>query len=158
MEKINSIYKKLIESDEYKQSTKSVNYLYLAFALFEEKQSSLNFIFFQKAGLISRIFVVDNGIKAGKEEILEKEPEILDIKKVKIELKDALETAEKVKGESKKKDIFLRTMAILETNNKKPRWNITFFSMSFNTLNVRIDAATGDILEQSYEPLFRWEK
>lgn len=74
----------------------------------------------------------------------------LDLDKVKIDYKEALNIAEKENKESNSKII------ILLQNLKTEIWNISFFTNSFNLINIKIDAKNKKILEKSNTPLIQF--
>jgi hypothetical protein len=70
----------------------------------------------------------------------------LDIDGVKIDRAEAVGKAEKVKGEKNPKEILDSEILILQKVKGQTMYNITYFTKAFRTLNVKIDAATGEIL------------
>ena len=53
----------------------------------------------------------------------------------------------------------IKTIAILQ--NIKPHgniWNLTYITQAFNTLNMKIDASTGKILDHNHSSIFSFRK
>ena len=85
----------------------------------------------------------------GKEEYVNE----LKLEGIKISLKEAID---KVK-EKYPQEIPDKIIIILQ-NIEVPLWNITFLTSSFHILNVKINAESGDILEESLKPVFEIQK
>lgn len=82
-------------------------------------------------------------------EIFKKEDskiEELEINKVKLDIDDALEKADKLQKEKYPSDSSIKKIAILQNIGKMQIWNITYITQNFKTLNIKIDAETGEIL------------
>ncbi|MBS3144739.1 hypothetical protein J4208_04095 [Candidatus Woesearchaeota archaeon] len=103
-------------------------------------------------------FVVDDKVKlATKDSAVFKKPEdsvqALDLKTVAIDIKKALHVAQELQKEKYKTEKPSKTIVLLQTITRT-LWNISFLTNSFKLVNVRIDAKTGDVLEDSIVPLF----
>jgi hypothetical protein len=76
---------------------------------------------------------------------------------IKINLKEAYGAIENLKNEKYKAEIPARQIIILQ-NLKTPLWNITYMTTSFKLLNFKVDAITGDIMEEEVRYLFSLDK
>lgn len=73
----------------------------------------------------------------------------LNIENIRIGLSQALEIFEKVKEEKYSKEKPDKKIIILQKLNL-PMWNVTYL-ISFNILNIKIDAITGRIISESFD-------
>ena len=71
----------------------------------------------------------------------------LNIEKVKVSYKTALETASKLQKEKYKTEIPFKQITILQNIVEGQVWNFTFITQAFKTLNIKIDAETGVIIK-----------
>ena len=79
----------------------------------------------------------------------------IDIAGVKLGLGDILDKIEKFQKEKYPKELILKKIVILQNlENFGNVWNITFFTQSFNTLNIKIRSDNGEIIEDTLIPLF----
>ena len=103
-------------------------------------------------------FVVDDKVKlATKDAAVFKKPDTsvkaLDLAMVKIDMAHALRAAQELQKEKYKGEKTSKTVVLLQTL-AQTFWNISFLTNSFKLVNIRIDAKTGDVLEDSIVPLF----
>lgn len=49
-----------------------------------------------------------------------------------------------------------KTIVVLQTFNKKTTWNLSFVTNSFNLINLKIDAISGEILDNKKVELLNW--
>lgn len=105
-------------------------------------------------------FVVDDKVKlATKDAAIFKKPDsqvqALDLHSVVLDMKKALHIAEHLQQEKYHMEKPTRTIILLQ-NIHRTMWNISFLTNAFKLMNIRIDAQTGDVLEDSIVPLFDW--
>ena len=81
----------------------------------------------------------------------------LNIEKVNTDLKQALETTEELRQKEYEQEGKERTIAILQHLDIGVVWNITILTRTHKTLNIKIDAETGKIKEQSLGSLISTE-
>ena len=103
-------------------------------------------------------FVIDDKVKlATKDSAVfkkEKEPVLaLDLTKVSIDIQKALQVAHTLQQEKYHMEKTSKTIVLLQTLNRTI-WNISLLTSTFKLVNIRIDAKTGDVLEDSIVPLF----
>lgn len=71
-----------------------------------------------------------------------------------IEFEKILSTAESSLIEQKETPN--KTIIILQINNSKPLWNLSFVTNNFNLINIKIDALNSEILENKKVELLNW--
>lgn len=103
-------------------------------------------------------FVVDDKVKlAAKDSAVFKKPHdvvpALDLMTVHIDVKKALQIAQKVQQEKYHTEKPSKTIVLLQMIHRT-LWNISFLTSTFKLVNIRVDAQTGDVLEDSIVPLF----
>ncbi len=98
-------------------------------------------------------FVADNVQKTDEQEVLKSEGEIQQLKpeEVKQTVEEALQTAEKCFKEYKEQAI--KHFFIIQNAEGHTMFNITYFTQSLKTVNVKIDATTGKIIKHSIQAL-----
>ncbi len=144
--------KNLETSKEYKEWKKSYKKTYLAhaFTVLDEKTKGWEIGYYNPdTNLITVFTVVDEKITRNPDAEVFKEQEKLvsplDFKKVKIDGEKALENAKKILDENYKGNIVFKTFMILQHIDKLGQvWNITFVTEQFKTINIKLDAASGD--------------
>ncbi len=105
-------------------------------------------------------FVVDDKVKlATKDGEVFKKPDdhvqALDLHAVVVDVKKALQIAGQLQKEKYHMEKTSKTIVLLQ-HMHRTLWNISFLTSAFRLVNIRIDAATGDVLEDSIVPLFEW--
>ena len=103
-------------------------------------------------------FVVDDKVKlATKDAAVFKKPDTsvkaLDLTAVHVTMQEALHVAQSLQQEKYKSEKTSKTVVLLQTLSQT-FWNISFLTNSFKLVNIRVDAKTGDVLEDSIVPLF----
>lgn len=157
---------KLRSSEEFKAFSKeNLNYYFVhAFILYEEgKRAEWQFGFYNKKSdriIVFEVSELGNKITQSPEEDVFKKSGIvkeLDLKTVKISLDQAFETVHDFRKRKYPKEIIDREIVILQ-HLKKQVWNITLSTATFKLINVKVDAASGKILEDSINSLLQWKK
>ena len=164
---LKSALKKLEESPDFRkwhQKNKNTYFSY-AFKIPQEMGSNdwqLGF-YNKKKDRITTFVVNGNGIKIRlEEEIFKKEEakvnEIL-LDKVKLTFDNAVLKADEFQQKNFPKDRSIKTIVILQNlSNLGNIWNITYVTEAFNTLNMKIDASNGKILEHNLSSVFSFRK
>jgi len=90
------------------------------------------------------------------EKVLKTTEEVKEIslKDVKKNLEEVLVISKSFYEKNFPSEKIIRTLIILQFLKQGQLWNITFFTPSFHTINIRIDAAKGTVLEHSRDVLF----
>jgi hypothetical protein len=144
-------YKKLIESNLFKEFISANNTFYLVhiYATSEENnRGSLEFGFYNEE--TDKLVVFEtNPLKQRPEEEAFKEGKtinLLDLSTVKLSLDDALDIAEKTRKEKYPTEIVYKSIMILQ-NIERQVWNITLISMAFKIINIKIDSESGEVVD-----------
>jgi len=134
-------------------------YLAHAFNMVEgKKQSGWQFGYYIKSkDRVVTFFVEDVVKKSPESEIFKKDEKAvkkLELSKVKVGADRALELAsglqkEKYKGHEPQKEVVL-----LQTIDAGQVWNITFVTRTFDTLNIKICAESGEVKSDNLTSLF----
>ena len=83
----------------------------------------------------------------------------LELDKVKLTFDNAITKASEFQNKNFPKDHSIKTIAILQNIAGFGNvWNITYVTEAFNTLNMKIDASSGKILEHSLSSIFSFRK
>ena len=159
--------KKLEESNDFKkwhQKNKNT-YLSYVFKIPQEMSSEeWQFGFYNKKKDKITTFIIsgDNIKSRPEEEIFKKEDmkvEGIQLDKVKLAFDSAIGKADEFQQKNFPKDKSVKTIAILQNMPKLGNvWNITYVTEAFNTLNMKIDAATGRVLEHKLSSIFSFRK
>ena len=75
----------------------------------------------------------------------------LDAEKVRLEFDEALEKAKEFQKKEYRNEQILKEIFILQHIERGQVYNITFLLSSFKTLNIKIDAASGEIVSHQKE-------
>ena len=159
--------KKLEESQEFRQWRKNNKNTYLsyAFKIPQEMGSNdwqLGFYDKKKDKITPFVTVGDNIKIRAEEEIFKKEDmkvNEIELGKVKITFDNAIAKANEFQEKNFPKDKSIKTIAILQSLTKLGNvWNITYVTEAFNTLNMKIDASTGKVLEHNLASVFSFRK
>ena len=108
----------------------------------------------EKSDKITSFFIEKEITTSKEEEVFKKEKKIplLDISSITIDTDNAQELAEKVRKEEYPKEQPIKTIIILQCLDTAV-WNITFITASFNTLNIKINAESGEITSKELTSL-----
>lgn len=105
-------------------------------------------------------FLISDTIKIQKSEQIFKKKETkikkFNLKDLKIKFKKALEIVNEIKKKKYPNEIIDKTIIILQ-HLKKPLWNITLLTNSFNIINIKLSSETGKVLSEKYESLFKYK-
>ncbi len=95
-----------------------------------------------------------------EEDVFKKEEtkvEKLEPEKIKIDFVTAVKIAKDLQEEKYKQDNPTKIFGIIQHLDIGQVWNMTFVTQRFNTLNVKIDAAEGDVKEENLASLMDWK-
>lgn len=144
-------YTKLIEFELFKEFISLNNKFYLVHIYTmsgKDAAAGLEFGFYNEDTDKIVVFETSPLRKRDEEEAFKegKTINLLDLSNVKISLEQALEIAERARNEKYPSEIIYKSIMILQ-NIGRQVWNITLISMSFNIINIRVDAETGEVLQ-----------
>jgi hypothetical protein len=159
MKELKVLIKKLESSSQFKKFKKEHPDYYLVhcFKMIEQKGESEWQIGYYSEEKDRMIVFNTKPIKVNPEEEIFKKAGVikkLDIRKVKTGFERALEIAEDIRKRYYSGEMITKKIIILQ-HLKKQLWNITLISMSFNIINIKINAETGIILKKSIESIMK---
>lgn len=163
---LKSAFNKLEESQDFKKwnSRHKGTYFSYAFKILQEMPNEWQLGFYdKKKDKITTFIVLDDGIKTRpEEEIFKKEGmEVnrIQLDKVNLTFAGAISKAGEFQQKTYPKDKSIKTIAILQNIEKFGNvWNITYITEAFNTLNMKIDASNGRVLEHNLSSVFSFRK
>ena len=144
-------YSNITNSEEFEELEKEFPEIFLSSIFLDTKGWQFNFYYNNK--LIT--FVLENDlIKTEESEIYEKNKEFekLDLSEVKIELEQVKKITENLTEEEITKKI------IILQQKQVPFWNLTYITSSLNVLNIKINAISGEIMEQNTENIMKFKE
>jgi hypothetical protein len=107
-------------------------------------------------------FVVGKSISIEPEsEVFKKETtkvNKIDTKNLKYTVNKALEIAQKLQEQKYKDEKPNKIIIILQKLKTGQIWNVTYISLKFNTLNIKIDTKTGKVLSHKLSSIFEFRK
>ena len=156
------LLKKVESSNEFKDYKKDHQNAYLCSIFLTETQ--LQFSFYSKKTKLVTSFKLegDKVTLVGKDEkIFQKEKkdlQELNLNEIKVDLNKAKELTnnfikEKYPHETPNKEII-----ILQVINNKIVWNITKITSTFNIINIKLDASSGNIIEDKIESALNFKQ
>ena len=160
-------FKKLQESQDFRKWRQKNKNAYFSYAFKIPQEMGLNDwqlgFYDEKKDKITTFVVENENIKVRpEEEIFKKEEtkvEGIQLNKVKLTFDNAIEKANEFQQKNFPKDKSVKTIAILQNMPRLGNiWNITYVTEAFNTLNMKIDASSGKILEHAISSVFSFRK
>lgn len=130
---------------------------------FSSKSKEWQFDFYapDKDKVVSFTYGKDIAVK--EEEIFKKTKDKigeLKLDEIRVDLDKAILIFEKIKSAKHAADTPTKKLFILQVLDAKAVWNITYISSSFNILNIKIDALSGEVVSESFSSVlsFRDQK
>lgn len=163
---IKSALKKLEKSSDFKKwhIKNRDTYFSYAFKILQEMPDEWQLGFYdKKKDRITTFIIVGDDIKVSpEEEVFKKEDTKINgiqLSKVKLTFDSIIVKADQFQHKNFPKDKSIKTIAILQNIQTFGNiWNITYITESFNTLNMKIDASNGKILEHNLSSIFSFRK
>ena len=158
--------KLLEESKDYKDWHKKNKNTYFsyAFKIPQEMPDEWQLGFYDKKKDKITTFVVNGSsisIRAEEEVFKKEEAEVneINLEKVKLAFEAALSKASQFQQKNYPNDKSIKTIAILQNiTSYGDIWNITYITESFNTLNMKIDASNGKIIEYNISSVMSFRR
>ncbi len=158
---LKDILSKIEKSKEYSDWKKEhpKSYLAHAFVMMDEANKNTWQIgyFDAEKNLMSTFVVSSEKIEViPDQEVLKSEHKIkqLEPEKIKLSIKEALDTAEKYRKEHYSKELVAKSFFIIQVVESHGQvFNITFFTTAFKTINIKISTIDGKVLHHSCETL-----
>ena len=159
--------KKLEESQEFRKWYRKNKKTYLSYAFKIPQEMNPNewqFGFYDgKKDRITTFVMSADSIKIRPEEEIFKKEDIkvneIQLDRVNLAFDRAIAKANEFQQKNFPKDKSIKTIAILQNINVLGNiWNITYVTEAFNTLNMKIDASNGKIIEHNLSSVFSFRK
>lgn len=156
--------KRLEESSDFKNWHKHNEGTYFSYAFnIPQESDEWQLGYYDKKKDKITTFIVGNDIKIRPEEDIFKKEEMkvneIQLDKVKLTFDKAITRANEFQQKNFPNDKSIKTIAILQYVEKLCNvWNITYITGSFNTLNMKIDASNGKVLEHDLSSVFDFRK
>jgi len=161
--KIKEPVEKLESNTEFKewQKCNPKSYLVHIFKLVDELNKNIWQIgYYNDSGTITSFILEESEIKIIPEEKIfqEKKRKVkkLDLGKIKIDLEEALKIAQDFQIKEYKGNNPQKIMLILQNIDGKVLYNITYITINFNALNIRIDAIEGNVVHHDISPFVKF--
>jgi len=112
------------------------------------------------ADKITAFSVSDDVVKNPDSEVFKKDKKVLELEpsKVKITLDKTLEKAKKLQKTVYSQHTPVKKVVILQKLSLGQVWNVTYITQTFKTLNIKIDAESGEVIKHDLIELFRFDK
>ena len=158
---------KLEKSPDFRQWRKKNRNTYFsyAFKILEEMGSNewqLGFYDIKKDRITTFVVTGDDVKIMPEEEVFKKEEtkvKEVQLDKVKLAFDSIITKVSQFQGKNFPKDKSIKTIVILQNIPGYGNiWNITYVTEAFNTLNMKIDASNGKILEHNLSSIFSFRK
>ena len=153
---IKDVLKRLEQNKEFKEWKKKNKYSFLAhvFKMLDDANiDDWQIGYYNKDDTITTFIITPSDIKIAETENIFKKPEAkikkLDKEKIKIDITEALQTAEKIQVTEYKAETPFKIITILQTLDIGQVYNITYVTQSFKILNLKIDSSNGKVLKKS---------
>ena len=158
--------KKLEQSQDFRKWHDEHKYTYFSYAfnIPQEMPNEWQLGFYDKKKDKITTFVISNDdvkVRPDEDVFKKEETEVNDIQigKIKLTFDNALAKANEFQQKNFPKDKSVKTIAILQNIGKFGNvWNITCITEAFNTLNMKISASNGKVLEHSISSVFSFRK
>src|SRR3989338_3606839 len=144
-----------IEASPLFQNWKKQQDAYLVhFFCMDEKEVQVGY-YDEKTDVIATFVKAEEITQTEDKDIFRQQKKIapLDMAQVKITLEEAEKKAEAVQKQKYPGDMVSKKIIVLQTLGNIPTYNMTLITMTFKMINIRVDATTGDVLEEKMEPI-----
>ncbi len=155
--------KKLESSKTFKDwfaKNKNCHLSHIFFLLDREIQCQIGY-YNPEDNLVTTFAISDEIIQNPPEEVFKDEESIMksiDMKKVKTDVEGIMKIADSLQKEKYKGHNPIKKIAILQHLEVGQVWNITFVTNKMETLNIKIDSATGKVVSDKLVSLFEFRK
>ncbi|MBI1936272.1 hypothetical protein HYS31_07585 [Candidatus Woesearchaeota archaeon] len=158
---------KLQKDDDFRKWKKKAKNTYFSYAFKIPQEMGMNDwqlgFYDSKKDKITTFVITGDNIKIRPEEEIFKKEEAkvneINLGKVRLTFDNAIAKAAEFQGKKYPKDRTMKTIAILQNiENLGNVWNITYITESFNTLNMKIDASNGKVIEHNLSSILSFRK
>ncbi len=159
---VKKLYEKLTGSSEFKAWKKKNPKAYLVhfFKMEEENRGGWQIGYYDREKDRITTFLVGEQIGIiPEQEVFKKTMAIkrLVITKVEIDAEKALGSIKRLQEREYSAEKPIKTVMILQNIGRAQVWNITYITKSFNTLNVKIDASSGRVIQHKLSSLVKFD-
>ncbi|MFC1741414.1 hypothetical protein ACFL3V_02675 [Nanoarchaeota archaeon] len=155
---------KLRESAKFKEwhsANSSAKFVHIFLMVEPGKDTLYDIGFFDYEKSLMTSFVVDAGLKSievsESKEVFSEDPQKIkpiDESRVKVHFDDAIKTAAELQASKYKAHTPMKEVVILQNLEVGQVWNITYVTNSFQTLNIKVDAENGKVLDDKLHQIF----
>ncbi|MBW2987119.1 hypothetical protein KY336_01085 [Candidatus Woesearchaeota archaeon] len=161
---IKELYSAVVNSSEYADKKDRIDYLAHFFAMLDNKLDRIGnwqLGFYNKKEDVIIVFELmqDGTINVSESKPLKKEEHVvgeLKIEELELNFDEALKKQIKFQKEKYPGNMTVKMVVLLQELEKSPVWNLTVVTSTYNTLNVKIHAKTGEIIDHSLDSLLSW--
>jgi len=145
----------VLNSDVYKNWASENSGFYLVHVFYMTGQATQVGFYNKDADRIVTFTVHDGVTLNPASEVFKDSPviELLELDNVKVDREQALEKAKELRVEHYPNEQTDKEIVILQVHENKLMYNITYFTKSFKTLNIKIDAGNGEVLDHKLSSL-----
>lgn len=143
-----------IEASLLFQKWKKEHHAYLVHFFLMDEKIQVGY-YDEKADSIVTFVQEKEVTKAEDKEIFKQEKKIapLDMGLVKITVQEAVQKVEAIQKQKYPGDMVSKKIIVLQTLGNIPTYNMTLITMTFKMINIRVDAGTGNVLEEKMQPI-----
>jgi len=159
--KFNKAVEKLKKSEVYKNWKKNhpEGYLVSSFVTADKEIGEWQIGFYSEKHDKITLFKIGKKItKDPEEDVLKKKQKVpkLNIKNIKVELDEILKKAELFQKKKYSQYPPVKKLIVVQNYDGKDVWNITYFTQSLKTLNMKFDASDGKLIDDGLIELFNF--
>jgi len=158
------VLKRLEENKEFKEWREKNKGSFLAHVfkmLDDANRDDWQVGYYNKNDTITTFILSPKDIKIADTENIFKRPEAkiqkLDKEKIKIDITEALQTAEKIQVTEYKNETPYKIITILQKLNMGQVYNVTYVTQSFKVLNFKIDSSNGKVLKKTLQSIMEFK-
>ncbi len=159
-----SVLERLEGNKEFKEWKKKNKQSFLAHVfkmLDDENKDDWQIGYYNKNDTITTFIITPSEIKIAETENIFKRPEAkikkLEKEKIKVDITQALQTAEKIQSTQYKQEIPYKIITILQKLDIGQIYNITYVTQSFKVLNFKIDSSNGKVLKKTLQSIMEFK-
>jgi len=137
------------------QSQHKKAYFYMLFSMFDSKPE-LEFSYYEPDSKTVTTFTINKsvGLKSTEAVEWEEKPKEPKLEQVNVGFDEALKKGLELQEKYYTEEGPIKKIVILQFLDERIIWNITFLTLSFSTLNIKLDASTGSVISHSLRKLF----
>lgn len=149
------------EFKEWKEKNKTSFLVHVFKLLDDANKDDWQVGYYNKDDTITTFIITPDDIKIAETENIFKKPEAkirkLEKDKIKIDITQALQTAEKIQATEYKQEIPFKIITILQKLDIGQVYNVTYITQSFKALNLKIDSSSGKVLKKTLQPIMEFK-